>query len=564
MTTGEITGGVVLRGAVTRHKRHLGLAGLLLCGHQAGEALVPVLVGVVIDQAVSRSDPGALLLWLVVLAADFLMLSMCYRFGARTALIADIRADQELRLQLTDRVLHPQGGAEAGRLPGALTNIAVSDAKRIGVLNFALPMGLAGVVALVVATIALLTISIPLGLLILLGTPPLLLLVQLLAKPLERRSGPEQERAAQASGVAADLVAGVRVLKGIGAEPAAVRRYIGTSQDALRATLRATGAQARYQGTVLAINGLFLALVALIGGRLAADGAITIGGLVAAVGLAQFLEGPLQIFGWVVGKLAQARASATRIAEVLSAEPAVTAGTRSVPAAVPGALRLRELREGPLDGVDLDVAAGELLGVVTRDTAAATALMRSIGRELDPAGGAVELDGVALTEYPPAGARAAVLVATHDADLFAGTLDENVRAGAPPGRDVGPAMTAAQADQVADALPDGAASAVSEQGRSLSGGQRQRVALARALATDAPVVVLHDPTTAVDTVTEAAIAAGIREVRAGRTTIVLTTSPALLAATDRVVVLHNGRITAEGTHADLMHEDDDYRKTVLA
>ncbi|MGH8921007.1 MAG: ABC transporter ATP-binding protein, partial [Actinomycetes bacterium] len=85
------------------------MAGLLLCGHQAGEALVPVLVGVVIDQAVSRSDPGALLLWLVVLAADFLMLSMCYRFGARTALIADIRADQELRLQLTDRVLHPQG-----------------------------------------------------------------------------------------------------------------------------------------------------------------------------------------------------------------------------------------------------------------------------------------------------------------------------------------------------------------------------------------------------------------------------------------------------------------------
>lgn len=565
MATGETTtGSAVLRGAIRRHRRHLGFAGLLLCGHQAGEALVPVLVGVVIDQAVSRSDPGALLLWLIVLAGDFLLLSTCYRFGARTALVADVRADQELRLELTERVLHPQGGAEAGRLPGGLANIAVSDAKRVGVLNFALPIGLAGLVALVVATIALLTISIPLGLLILLGTPPLLFVVHALAKPLERRSGPEQERAAQASGVAADLVTGVRVLKGIGAEPAAVRRYIGTSRDALQATLRATGAQARYQGTVLALNGLFLALVALVGGRLAADGAITIGGLVAAVGLALFLEGPLQTLGWVSGRFAQARASATRIAEVLSAESAVTAGTRALPTDVPGALRIRDLRHGPLDGIDLDVAAGELVGVVTRDVAEATALMHSLGREVEPAGGAVELDGVGLTEYPPASARAAVLVAAHDADLFAGTLDENVRAGAPPGGDVGAAMAAARADQVADALPDGAGSAVSEQGRSLSGGQRQRVALARALATEAPVVVLHDPTTAVDTVTEAAIAAGIREVRTGRTTIVLTTSPALLAAADRVVVLQGGRITAEGTHADLMHTDADYRATVLA
>lgn len=553
----------MLRGSVGAYRRHVAVAAALLCGHQIGEALVPVLVGVVIDEAVTTGDLRALTGWLLVLGLDFAVLSSCYRWGARRSWLADVRADQRLRLQLTDRVLDPRGGAEAGRLPGGLASIATSDAKRVGIVNFALPLGLAAVAALAVATVALLRISIPLGLLILLGTPPLLYLVHLLGKPLERRSGPEQERAAQASGVAADLVSGVRVLKGIGAEPAAVRHYVGTSRHALAATLHATGAQAWYQGAVLAANGLFLALVALVGGRLAAAGEISIGGLVAAVGLAQFLIEPLRIFGWVNGRLAQARTSAARIAEVLAAAPAVRAGTRTLPDDVRGAVRLRDLRHGPLAGVDLDVPAGELLGVVTRDYAAALALMHCLGREVEPASGAVELDGVALDEYAPADARGAVLVAAHDAELFSGTVRDNVRAGTPANRDLAPAMTAAQADQVADALPTGWDTAVSEQGRSLSGGQRQRVALARALVADAPVLVLHDPTTAVDTATEARIAAGLREVRRGRTTIVLTTSPALLAVADRVVVLDDGRITTAGTHADLLHTDSGYRATVL-
>ncbi|MEK6441057.1 ABC transporter ATP-binding protein [Pseudonocardia sp. T1-2H] len=567
MTPQVITGRAVLLDSIRHHRRQLITAAVLLCGHQGGEALVPVLVGVVIDRAVGTGDAGSLLFWLAVLGLDFLVLSFSYRFGARRAWLADVRADQRMRHAVADRVLHPAGGAETGRLPGALTSIAVADAKRVGVLNFALPLGLAAFAALVVAAVSLLRISLPLGLLILLGTPPLLYAVHLLGKPLERRSGPEQERAAQASGVAADLVAGVRVLKGIGAEPAAVRRYTATSRDALAATLRATGAQAWYSGAVLAVNGLFLALVALVGGRLAAEGDITIGGLVSAVGLAQFLLGPLEIFGWVNGRFAQARASAARIAEVRSAAPAVSGGTAAPVADGPGNLRIRGLRTpGLAAGVDLDVAAGETVGLVVPDPAVAAALLQVLGREQDPQAGSVELDGVDLARMPPAAARAEVIVAAHDARLFAGTVLENVLAGrgAGPGDPaVDGAMRAAQADQVADALPDGRDTEIAEQGSSLSGGQRQRVALARALAAQARVLVLHDPTTAVDAVTEARIAAGLREVRAGRTTLVLTTSPALLAAADRVVVLDRDR-RAEGSHAELLHTDAAYRELVLS
>ncbi|HEV7468204.1 MAG TPA: ABC transporter ATP-binding protein [Pseudonocardia sp.] len=567
MTPQVITGRAVLLDSIRHHRRQLITAAVLLCGHQGGEALVPVLVGVVIDRAVGTGDAGSLLFWLAVLGLDFLVLSFSYRFGARRAWLADVRADQRMRQAVADRVLHPAGGAETGRLPGALTSIAVADAKRVGVLNFALPLGLAAFAALVVATVSLLRISLPLGLLILLGTPPLLYAVHLLGKPLERRSGPEQERAAQASGVAADLVAGVRVLKGIGVEPAAVRRYTATSRAALAATLRANGAQAWYSGAVLAVNGLFLALVALVGGRLAAEGAITIGGLVSAVGLAQFLLGPLEIFGWVNGRFAQARASAARIAEVRSAAPAVSGGAAAV-ADGPGDLRIRGLRTPGLTvGLDLDVAAGETVGLVVPDPAVAAALLQVLGREQDPQAGSVELDGVDLAQVPPAAARAAVIVAAHDARLFAGTVLENVLAGRSAGPGVDPgvdrAMRAARADQVADALPAGRDTEIAEQGSSLSGGQRQRVALARALAAQARVLVLHDPTTAVDAVTEARIAAGLREVRAGRTTLVLTTSPALLAAADRVVVLDGAR-RAEGSHAELLHTDAAYRELVLS
>lgn len=561
--TAPVTAAAVLHGSVADQRGPVASAAVLFAGHQACEALVPVLVGVVVDRAVAGNDPTALLVWLAVLGLDFLVLSACYRWGARRAWLGDVRADQRLRLLVAARLLDPRGGGEAGRLPGELANVAVADAKRVGILNFAIPLGLAALAAMLVAAVALLRTSVPLGLLILLGTPPLLLVVHLLGRPLQRRSGPEQERAARASGVAADLVDGVRVLKGLGAVPAAVARYERASRDALGATLGATRVQAGYEGAVLAANGLFLALVALVGGRLAADGAISVGGLVAAVGLAQFLITPLQMLGWVNGRIAQARASAARIAELLATGPAVADGEPGTPA-VPArpALALHGLRHGSLRGVDLEVGAGETVGVAAADPADAAALVACLAREVDPAGGSITVEGRPLAAHPPRVARTTVLVAAHGAELFSGTLRENVAAAA-RGGPVGPAMAAAQADQVAEVLPDGADTALTEQGRSLSGGQRQRVALARALAADAPVLVLHDPTTAIDGVTEVRIAEGLASLRADRTTLVLATSPALLAVAHRVALVVDGRVAATGTHAELLDTDPAYRAAVL-
>ena len=553
------TGREVLRRSIAGQRRSVTLASLLTACHQGGEALVPVVIGVVIDQAVAGASALTLVVWLAVLGLLFAGLSTSYRWGARFAEQTAERAAHELRLKLTRRVLHPAGGAEAGNLAGELVSIGTSDAKRVGQVNGVLPFGVAGLAGLLVTAIVLLTRSVPLGLLVLLGTPPMLYIAHLIGKPLERRSEAEQERSAFASGVATDLVAGLRVLKGVGAERAAIDRYRTTSQDSLRATLRAARAQAWHNGALLALTGIFIALVALVGGNLAAAGSISVGDLVAAVGLAQYLLTPFSIFSWVNGELAQGRASAGRIADVLNAPPAVGSGDASLPTPAVGHVRVSGLSRGALRDVEFEARPGELLGVVATDPAAATDLLDCLGRAADPVSGTVSVDSIDLSTVDPNRVREVVLVAAHDADLFAGTIAENVATGPR----VDEALIAAAVDEVASALPDGVDTAVTERGRSLSGGQRQRVALARALAVDAPVLVLHDPTTAVDTVTEARIAAGLASLRRGRTTILVTTSPALLSATDRVVLLDDGRVVEQGSHAALAVRAD-YRAAVLA
>ncbi|MFE9602272.1 ABC transporter ATP-binding protein [Streptomyces hokutonensis] len=569
MGAGELSGRDVLARSVRGQLRRVALGSALGCVHQLGEALVPVLIGVVIDQAVAGRNAGRLMLWLGVLALMYVTLSWSFRLGAKAGERGAEEAAHTLRLAIVGRVLDARGGAEEGRLPGELANVATEDAKRVGAVNMALMSGIWAIAGVAVSAVALLLISVTLGLIVLLGTPVLLWLGHLLSKPLERRSEAEQDRAAHASGVAADLVAGLRVLKGLGAQQAAVERYRRTSRVSLAATLRSARAESWQTGLVLALTGGFIALIALVGGRLALNGSLTLGQLVSAVGLALFLLGPLETFAWVNAELAQGRASAARVAEVLATGPAVVEGDEPVAEPVRGELRVRGVRLGGLDGVDLDLRAGQLTGIAVTDPAGAEALLRCLGRETDPESGSVELDGVPLTRLDPTGLRAAVLVAAHDAALFEGSLAANVTPEEEPQSEESElrtehAMAAARADEVAESLPSGTATGVGEGGRSLSGGQRQRVLLARALRAGSPVLVVHDPTTAVDTVTEARIAEGLREFRQGRTTIVVTNSPALLAVTDHVILLDAGRVGAEGTHAELVRTDATYRTAVLA
>ncbi|MFT4083715.1 MAG: ABC transporter ATP-binding protein [Nocardioides sp.] len=563
--TGRPTPGAlasVLRG----QRRTIALATVLLGIWQICESLVPVAIGQVIDRAILPGSVSRLLIAVVGLAVLFLVLSLCFRFGSRTSLAASRRAAHELRVRLAAAQLDPAvvtGGDTTHS--GEMVWSAAADADRVAQICSSVPRVAGAVVSLLVAAVVILTISIPLGILVLVAAPLLLMATHLLGRPLERRAGMEQAHAAQAGALAADLVTGLRVLKGVGGEPAAVRRYRAASRRSQHATIRAATTEAVYDGLTTLLTLLFLALVTLVAGRLAAEGRIEVGALVSAVGLAQFLIGPLSVMANAGAVLARARASATRLTDLL-APPRRTA-TGALPAALRGTLTLD-------DGVTrLEVGPGELVGVVAEPDRSAAVAAQLAGRD----GARVLVDGVDLDAVAPAVARRTVLVAAHDAVLFDGSLADNLAVRPVDGADRGApgvdpvdvedtairaAIRAAALDQVAQTLPAGLHAGVGERGRMLSGGQRQRVALARALAAEAPVLVLHEPTTAVDSVTESHIAGALRELRAGRTTLVLTTSPQLLARCDRVLLLEEGAGVRAGTHETLA-DLASYRELVL-
>jgi len=545
--------GQLLRQTVSGQRwRVLGSAAFFM-SWQACESLVPVAIGAVIQQAIGTHDGRRMAWWVLILAGQFLVLSLSYRFGARLSRSAAEYAGHGLRVRIADAVLDPRRLPDPEHRPATTVSIAGSDADRVGAFCGLFPRTAGSLVSVVVATVVLLRISIPLGLLVLLGAPVLLAVVHLLGAPLERRSGAEQEGAAHAASLATDLMDGLRVLKGFRGEAVAARRYRGASRASMQATLRAARAETAYEAATALATMVFLALVALVGGRLAADGRIDVGDLVAAVGLAQFLIGPLSSLSYTGASLARARASAARVLGVL-------AGERRDDTGVP----LPEPPRGELvlTRPPIRLGAGEILGVVA-SPADASALVEALA-EAPYADTGVLLDGVAPATAALEPALSRMLVARHDHQLFGESVRANVSAAATDEALVAAALVASDTDQVAATLPAELDSIVGERGRSLSGGQRQRVALARALATDAEVLVLHDPTTAVDAATEARIAAGIGQLRRGHSTLVVTTSPALLAACDRVVHVVDGAVVSAGSHADLLGSDTAYREQVLA
>jgi putative ABC transport system ATP-binding protein len=534
------TGGRLLAATLARHRAALAAAALLFAAHEVGEALVPVTIGLVVDHAVDGGGTGDILRWLVVLAAVFVLLSLTYRFGARAAVRAAQHGAHRLRLRLTDRILDPAGGVTDRWHPGELVSIASSDADRVGRFLGTVAGGFSAVCAVAFAAVVVLRISWPLGLLVLAGAPVLLAVTHRVSRRFEARSGAEQQAAARTAALATDLVTGLRVLRGIGAAGAASDRYRRDSARSREASIAAARTSASVRGLAALCNGCYLAAIALVGGRLAVEGTISAGSVISALGLAQFLIGPLTGLTSLSVARARALASARRIAAVLAAPPAVAVGTGTPDPAGAGELRIEGLRTGTLAGVDLTVPAGSLTGVVTDRPADLHALLACLSRQAEPQAGRILLDGVDLATLDPA-RRAATLVVSDEPTLFAGTVADNVAAAAAGPAAVTAAMTASTVDEVLDALPDGASTEVGERGYALSGGQRQRVALARALATEAPVLVLRDPTSAVDSVTEAAVARGLAELRRGRTTLVFTTSPVLLAACDRTVPLAAAR-----------------------
>ena len=303
----------------------------------------------------------------------------------------------------------------------------------------------------------------------------------------------------------------------------------------------------------VALPGIFVVAVTWLGARLAVAGQVSVGELIAFYGYAAFLVLPVRTVTEAADKFTRALVGARRAVEVLALQPELVSGS-SAPEPPSGAALV--------DGQSgLVVEAGQLTAVVAGVPEEAAAIADRLGRFAD--GDEVRLGGVALRDLPLEVVRRRVLVSEHDPRLFTGRLgDELDPTGAAPPERVLAAVDTASAGDVLEALPDGLDSEVAERGRSFSGGQRQRLVLARALVADPEVLVLVEPTSAVDAHTEARIADGLAAARPGRATVVCTTSPLLLDRADKVALVAGGRVVAEGTHRDLLDTEPRYRAVV--
>ncbi|UPK76483.1 ABC transporter ATP-binding protein/permease [Nocardioidaceae bacterium SCSIO 66511] len=534
--------------------------------HQLCEAMVPVAIGLIIDHAVVPRDTSALLVGIVCLTALFTVLMLAYRTGARVLFYGTQRESHRLRVAIAEHSLHGRGARTSLR-SGELLSIAATDADLTGMTLRLSAFAAGGITAIVASAVVLLRIDVVLGVGVIVGAPAIVGLLHLLAPWMTRRSAAQQAAIGRTTAMATDLVSGVRVLHGIGAEDQGTRRYTDASQEALGAALWASRWRGLLLGASEAASGLFLAAVAGTAGWFALEGRISVGELVTVIGLAQFISEPVKMLGGVAEDLASFRASADRVATVLNAPHLADDGDREAPG--DSGIAVESLTYRSLTGLTLRVAPGELVGVVALDPQDAEALVEVLSGRADAAAveGSVSVGGVSVADASQQSVRAALLVEPHHVSLFEGDLEENLRlAGVDRGESaLDEALAATSADDVVASHPDGLARVLSERGRDLSGGQRQRIALARALLADPGVLVLHDPTTAVDAVTEADIAAGLTAVRhadgGSRATIMVAASPALLARADRVVVV-DGTVVAEGTHDDLLGEHDAYRALV--
>ncbi|KUL65220.1 ABC transporter permease [Streptomyces violaceusniger] len=553
--------------------------------HMAALVSFPIAIGFGVQAVMDRSGSrlamaGALMVGLTVLTA--LGDAMLHRAAVTNWITAAARVQQLLARKAVEL-----GSALTRKVAaGEVVAVSTGDVEKIGWFVEALSRFTAAAITTVAVCVALVLYQPALGVVVAVGVPALALAVLPLLPRAARRADEQREKAGRATELASDTVAGLRVLRGIGGEELFLGRYRHASQEVRVAAVRSARMWALIAAVQVALPGLLLIGVVWYGASLAGDGRIEVGELVTVYSAVTFLLYPLRHFEEIAMAYSFSRPSARRAARVLALQRSSSANEGA--AAVDGGER-GEAQEAtaPLGGDLYDPASGMLApgglltAVVCGDPDAAGRLADRLGGHPTHDGpgdgdhvGAPSalLGGVALDEVPLTTARAAVLVQDKDPVLLSGALTELLDVPRSGEISAETALEAAQCGDVLDALAQASAAEaddagpmrtrITERGRSLSGGQRQRLALARSLVTDPEVLVLDEPTSAVDSHTEARIADGVRRLRAGRTTIVLTSSPLLLDRADRVVFVPDGAAAGVGTHRELLGTDPAYRAVV--
>jgi ABC-type multidrug transport system fused ATPase/permease subunit len=534
--------------------RRIAMGAVLGICWTVGLAVPPWVLSRAVDEGLVASDTPALIKWALTLLAVSVLNALLGIARHRT--MTKVRMDASFR-SVWATVWHTSrlGASLARRVSaGEVVTVGISDVYTVAMALTVTGPGIGAIVAYAVIAVVLFTISPLLAAVVLAGVPLLAIAVGPFLHRIERTGGLYRVHQGRLTTRLVDVLAGLRVLNGLGGKQFVAERYEQQSQKLVGQGYRVAGPSSWIGALSGGLPALFLAAVAWLSARMAATGAITIGDVVAVYGYVAVLVVPVSFFIEGAGDIARARVAGQRIIDLLNLP--VTRDNDRNHAMIPTGC-------GPLFDPDSGVVIrpGLLTALVAARPMEAITVIERLGQLSTDAGvtwAGVRIDDVAGAEF-----RSRLVVADNDAEVFAGTVRDTVAGRLEPDDSrIRAALHVAVAEDVVEALPDGLDTVIAAGGSDLSGGQRQRIRLARAIYSSPDVLLAVDPTSAVDANTEAAMIDRIREARRDTTTVITTTSPLVLDRADEVIVLVDGKTSSVGTHAELLRSDSCYRDLI--
>ncbi|WP_097236188.1 MULTISPECIES: ABC transporter ATP-binding protein [unclassified Streptomyces] len=532
---------------------------------------VPVILGRIVDGPLAEHDvtalwpPVGLLLLVGLLEAGLFYTRRVVLARPLAGLETAMRSDLFAKLQRLPVSFHDRWGS------GQLLSRATADMYTMRLfLAFPLVFLIVNTVMFLAGTVVMFTQDWRLALIALLPVVPLFLLTRRFEAGYSGASRRAQDQNGDLATVVEESVLGIRILKAFGRHRSMAERFRAQSQELRRTELGKAHLLANVWAVIVGLPELALGCALAVGAYLVAHDELSAGTLVAFLSTALALRWPIESLGWLLAYANEAATATDRFFEVLDEPDTPDPGTETTLAA-PDGIRFTGVRfrypDAPADspdlltGIDLHIRSGETMALVGATGSGKTTLTALLPRLYEATAGTITLDGRDIRDLPRERLRELVAVAFEEPTLFSATVRENVLMGAPGAstEQLRSALATAQAGFV-DTLPEGVDTEVGEQGLSLSGGQRQRLALARAVVGDPAFLVLDDPLSALDVHTEALVERALREVLGTTTALVVAHRPSTVLLADRVAVLADGRITAVGTHQELLRDCAHYRE----